>query len=383
MGLKGAEIMDLKEMFPMKLGFGGLRLPTNGKKEDINYKLLCEMVDEYVSNGGRYFDTSFIYHKGNSENAMAACIVDRLKRDSFCLADKMPLYPVGGKTDLEGVFKLQLEKCHVDYFDFYLLHNMNRNCFEFVEKSGAFEFQQQLKKDGRIRYAGFSYHDTPENLDKLLTEHEGIDFVQLQINYYDWLSNYVQAKKCYQVAAEHNVPVVVMETVRGGGLCNLPLAAQELFTMTNPGESAASLAVRFAASLDNVFMVLSGMSDLEQVKDNCSYMRSDKFKKLSDSEYETIDHIRQIIKMNLQVQCSECGQCNEVCPENIDISKMIAIYNDGQHFGGFNFPDMHYSIHNREHRAATCIKCGACQNVCPNQVNIIDTLAEISKVFDK
>lgn len=186
--------MDLKEMFPMKLGFGGLRLPTNGSKDDVNYIRMCEMVDEYVANGGNYFDTSFIYHKGKSENAMAACVVDRLKRDSFCLADKLPLWTVGGKTDLEGVFETQLNKCHVDYFDFYILHNMNRNSYDFTEQSDAFEFQQKLKKDGKIRYAGMSFHDTPQMLDKLLTEHKDLDFVQLQINYYDWLSEYVQAK---------------------------------------------------------------------------------------------------------------------------------------------------------------------------------------------
>ena len=160
--------MDLKEMFPVKLGFGGLRLPTNGKKDEINYDEMCKMVDEYVLAGGKYFDTSFIYHKGTSENAMAACVVDRLERDSFCLADKMPLWAVGGKIDLEGVFETQLEKCHVDYFDFYLLHNMSGKAIEFVEKSGAFEFQQRLKREGKIRYAGISYHDTPQRLDKIL-----------------------------------------------------------------------------------------------------------------------------------------------------------------------------------------------------------------------
>lgn len=375
--------MDLKEMFPMKLGFGGLRLPTNGSKDDVNYIRMCEMVDEYVANGGNYFDTSFIYHKGKSENAMAACVVDRLKRDSFCLADKLPLWTVGGKTDLEGVFETQLKKCHVDYFDFYILHNMNRNSYDFTEQSDAFEFQQKLKKDGKIRYAGMSFHDTPQMLDKLLTEHKDLDFVQLQINYYDWLSEYVQAKKCYEVAVNHNMPVVVMETVRGGGLCNLPPLANELLKAAYSYGSAASLAIRFAASLDNVFMVLSGMSDLEQVKDNCSYMKPDCFKKLSDEEYEMIDNIVAAMKIDMKVKCSHCGKCNDVCPQKIDISKMISIYNDGEMFGDLNFPEMHYNIHNRANNASSCIRCGSCQMVCPENVEIIDLLREIAGKFDR
>jgi len=374
--------MDLKEMFPMKLGFGGLRLPINGQKDNINYKVMCEMVDEYISNGGKYFDTSFIYHKGTSENAMGACVVDRYDRDSFCLADKLPMWAVGGKTDLQGTFDLQLEKCHVSYFDFYLLHNVNRNAFEFMRNANVFEFQQKLKKEGKIRYAGLSYHDTPESLDAILTEHDYLDFVQLQINYFDWMSNYIQSKKCYEVAVKHNKPVVVMETVRGGALANLPEDAKTLLDNVMPNMSQASLAVRFAASLDNVFMVLSGMTTPEQVKDNCSYMRTDKFRKLSDVEYETIEHIRHMLKMRMPVQCSSCGKCNEVCPAQIDILKAISIYNDGKIFGEFNFPDMHYNIHVREHAAKNCMKCGSCQTVCPASVPIIDVLQDISKIYD-
>lgn len=374
--------MNLKKMFPMKLGFGGLRLPINGEKDNINYKLMCEMVDEYVANGGKYFDTSFIYHKGTSENAMGACVVDRLPRDSFCLADKLPLWTVGGKMDIEGVFNTQLDKCHTNYFDFYLLHNVSRNSLKFMKEADVFEFLKKKKAEGKIRNAGMSFHDSPEILDMLLTKHPELDFVQLQINYYDWLSNYVQSKKCYEVAAAHNKPVVVMETVRGGGLANLPQDAKILFENVVPGMSHASLAVRFAASLDNVFMVLSGMTNLEQVKDNCSYMREDTFTKLSDAEYELIEQIRTVIKLQRKISCTECGKCNEVCPAGIDISKAISIYNDGKMFGELNFPDMHYNIHIREHAAKKCMKCGSCQTVCPASVPVIDVLGEISAIYD-
>lgn len=375
--------MDLREMFPMKLGFGGLRLPTNGEKDHIEYDKMCEMVDEYMSAGGKYFDTSFIYHRGKSEEAMAACVVDRFGRDSFCLSDKLPLWAVDGKIDLQSVFDVQLKKCHVDFFDFYLLHNVNRNDTDFIEKSDAFEFQQRLKREGKIRFAGFSFHDTPEMLDKILTEHSGLDFVQLQINYYDWLSNYVQSKKCYEVAVSHNMPVVVMETVRGGGLSSLPSAADELLRNVQPQSSASSLAIRFAASLDNVFMVLSGMSNIDHVKDNCSYMRADKFKKLSDAEYETIQQITKIIKMNKKINCIECGSCSEVCPENIEIDKILSIYNDSQLFGNYNFPEMHFNIHVRGNSAKKCIKCGACQTVCPKGIQIVDNISAICKIYDK
>lgn len=374
--------MDFNKMFPMKLGFGGLRLPTNGEKDDINYKKMCEMVDEYVSNGGKYFDTSFIYHKGASENAMGACVVDRLPRESFCLADKMPLWAVGGKTDLAGVFNTQLNKCHTDYFDFYLLHNVNRNAIKFMYDANVFEFQQKIKSEGKIRFAGMSFHDKPELLDELLTKHEYFDFVQLQINYYDWLSNYVQAKKCYEVATAHNKPVVVMETVRGGALANLPDEAGVLMKEVLPDMSEVSLAVRFAASLDNVFMVLSGMTTLEQVKDNCSYMRAESFRKLSDAEYELTEQIRNIIRGQRKYACSECGACNDVCHAGIDICKAISIYNDGEMFGGLNFPDMHYNIHIKEHATKKCMKCGSCQTVCPNSLPVIDILQNISAAYD-
>lgn len=375
--------MDLRTMFSCKLGFGGLRLPILDSKENIDYKTLCEMVDCYVENGGQYFDTSYIYHRGQSENAFGKCIVDRLPRDSFCLADKMPAYPVGGKDDFEGVFHEQLSKCHVDYFDFYLIHNVNSNSLPYIEGKDIFSFQRKLKERGDIRYAGFSFHDTPQTLDRLLTEHSDIDFVQLQLNYYDWLSNYVQAKQCYEVAVQHDVPVVVMETVRGGGLVNLPNEAKELLNMVNPGASPASFAIRFAAGLSNVMMTLSGMSTLEQVKDNCSYMNPNSFKKLSDAEEEAIQYVRQMIKRAMPVPCTECEECVSACPKNIPISKLISIYNDGQYFGEFNFPGMHYNVHVKHAgKAGDCISCGACENVCGQNIPIISLMEIISDKFD-
>lgn len=367
--------MDLREMFPNKLGFGGLRLPIlNGEKDQVDYKETCRMVDEYVAHGGTYFDTSYIYHKGRSEDAFAACVVDRLNRNSFCLADKLPLWKVGGDLTCEQVFESQLKRCHVDYFDFYLLHNMNRNAIDFANNEDVFEFQKKLKREGKIRYAGMSFHDTPEMLEQLIKKHDYLDFVQLQINYYDWLSGYVEAKKCYQVAADAGLPVAVVETIRGGGLIQLPAAAKALMAQVDPKLTPAALALRFVASLDNTYIVLSGMSNLGQVQENCSVMGADVFERLTDDEYELIDQIRRLIRASWPIDCIQCGACASVCPEGLPVDKMMAIYADGQTFGDLNFPTMHYAIHCREKKADQCIRCGACQQVCPRNVEIIDVL---------
>lgn len=375
--------MEWRGLFDVKLGFGGLRLPVRGDKAEVDHKKMCEMVDTYVSNGGKYFDTSYIYHKGMSEPAMAACVVERLPRDSFYLADKLPSWNTPGKTQ-ENVFFDQLKKCHVDYFDFYLLHNLNARSLPYVEEHDSFSFLMERKERGDIRYAGFSFHDTPEVLDQLLTEHKNVDFVQLQINYYDWMSNYVNAKKCYEVAVKHNKPVTVMETVRGGGLALLPAEAEELLKAVNPGMSLSSFAIRFAASLDQVMMVLSGMTTLEQVEDNCSYMRADAFQRLSDVEYEAIDQVRRLLKGRAPISCTECHRCEEVCPKNIPIDKIFSIYNDGVIFGDMNFPSMHYEIHT-EHtdKAEACDRCGKCAGLCPNGVDVAQMLGKVSEVFDK
>lgn len=375
--------MEWRNLIDMKLGFGGLRLPIKGEKEDVDHKKMCEMVDEYVANGGKYFDTSYIYHRGMSEPAMAACVVERLPRDSFYLADKLPSWGSRGKGSLEEVFQDQLRKCHVDYFDFYLLHNISCRSLPYVEEHDSFSFLMKLKERGDIRYAGFSFHDTPQMLDKLLTEHKDVDFVQLQLNYYDWLSDYVNAKKCYEVAVRHNKPVTVMETVRGGGLASLPEEAVAILEAVAPGMSPASLAIRFAASLDHVMMVLSGMTTLEQVQDNCSYMRADAFRKLSDAEYEAVDQIRNIIRAQSPIACAGCGKCEEACPKDIPIAKAFSIYNDGKVFGEMNFPIMHYEIHMENHdKAGACNKCGACLGACPNGVDIPAMLGQVAQAYD-
>lgn len=375
--------MEWRELFEMKLGFGGLRLPVKGAKEEVDYKIMCEMVDTYVANGGRYFDTSYIYHRGMSEPAMAACVTDRLPRDSFCLADKLPSWNSYGMDTPEDVFHEQLRKCHTDYFDFYLLHNLNARTIGYVEKQGTFELLQKLKQRGDIRYGGFSFHDTPQMLDQLLTEHDEVDFVQLQINYYDWFSNYVNAGKCYEVALKHDKPVIVMETVRGGGLAKLPPEAEQLLAAVAPGMSPASFAIRYAAGLDQVMMVLSGMSTPGQVRDNCSYMNAEAFRRLSDAEYEALLQVCRMLKRQEEIPCRDCHMCEKSCPKDIPTARLFSIYNDAKIFGEYNFPDMHYAIHTQNHgRAGACDACGACSGVCPENIDIVKELHKLSEIYD-
>lgn len=374
--------MEWRNMFDMKLGFGGLRLPVTGAGDEVDYKKMCEMVDVYVANGGKYFDTSYIYHGGKSENAMAACVVDRLPRDGYCLADKLPLWRSKGMGTQEDVFQHQLEKCHTDYFDFYLLHNLNSRNIDYVEKEESFDFLRKLKERGEIRFGGFSFHDSPEMLDRLLTEHDEVDFVQLQINYYDWFSNYVNAAKCYEVAQKHDKPVVVMETVRGGGLAALPPEETQLLGMVSPTMSPASFAVRYAAGLDQVMMVLSGMSTLQQVEDNCSCMRADVFTKLSDAEYEALRQVCKMMENRREIPCTDCHACEEICPKDIPVSKIFSIYNDAKIFGQHNFPDMHYAIHTQNHgNASACDGCGKCLERCPAGIDIVKKLAALSRIY--
>lgn len=374
--------MEWRNMFDMKLGFGGLRLPVRSGKE-VDYKKMCEMVDIYVANGGKYFDTSYIYHEGMSEPAMAACVVDRLPRDSYCLADKLPSWVSSKMKTPEDVFHDQLRKCHTDYFDFYLLHNLNTRTLGYVEREGTFDYLRKLKERGDIRFGGFSFHDSPQMLDRLLTEHDEVDFVQLQINYYDWFSNYVNAAKCYEVAVKHDKPVIVMETVRGGGLAALPAEEKQLLDIVAPGMSPASFAVRFAAGLDQVMMVLSGMTTPQQVEDNCSYMNAEAFTKLSDAEYEALHQVCNMLKNRREIPCADCHVCEDACPKDIPIAKLFSIYNDARIFGEYNFPDMHYAIHTQNHdKASACDNCGKCTGTCPAEIDLAQKLTMISEIYD-
>lgn len=374
-------MFDFKDLVQTKLGFGCMRLPQL-KNGDVDKEQMKQMVDYYLEQGGKYFDTAYPYHNGKSEEVLGVCLADRHPRESFYLADKMPMWMIQKKEQMEDIFREQCHRCHVDYFDFYLLHNLNTTCIDNVENIGAFEYLKQLKKEGRVKYIGFSFHDTAPLLEEILMKHPEVDFVQLQINYFDWDSATIQSGACYEVAKRYQVPVIVMETVHGGGLANLPEKAAAVLNKLDPKASAASYAVRFAASLDQVAITLSGMSSYEQMMDNCSYMTGGKFQPLKMEEKQAIDKVVEILKDVHTIPCTGCRYCVDGCPKKILIPDIFSIYNDMQMFGDVNFPDMHYAVHTEgKGKASDCIKCGKCEAHCPQHLSIREHLAQVSEVF--
>jgi len=288
-----------------KLGFGLMRLPTTGEATAIDLKQVEAMVDHYMDSGMNYFDTAYFYHDGKSEGAFKEAVVKRYARDLFTVADKMPIWLVEKPADVERIFNEQLERCGVDYFDFYLLHALNGANNTKCEEMGAYEFALKMKKAGKIKSLGFSFHGTTEDLEHILATHPELEFVQLQINYYDWE---FEALTHYEIARKYHKPIVIMEPVRGGFLAKMPREIEAIFKDVQPKMSIASWAIRFASSLDGVMTVLSGMSNIEQLTDNVAYMKE--FKPLSKAEATAV---KQAVKALLEaptVPCTNCKYCS-------------------------------------------------------------------------
>lgn len=372
---------DLKTLMPKKLGFGCMRLPIlGGKTEEIDDAAFCGMIDVYMEQGFVYFDTAYPYHNQKSEEAVRRCLVERYDRDKFFLADKMPVWLVQENSDYQKLFDTQLARCGVDYFDFYLLHAMNRERVLETEKKGGFAFVQRMKAEGKIRHIGFSFHDSANVLEEILKNHPEMEFVQLQINYYDWESENVQSRKCYEVAEKYGVPVIVMEPVKGGTLANMVGEPARLFGALNPEASFASYAVRYAASLDNVMLVLSGMSEERQLLDNTSYMRE--FVPLTDREKETIGKVVEELSKMPTIACTKCRYCVEGCPKKILIPELFEDYNMTVQFGISDISRNSYGRHTAENgRAEDCIRCGKCEGQCPQHLEIRKLLEKVKSVF--
>ncbi|MBQ7264503.1 MAG: aldo/keto reductase [Firmicutes bacterium] len=371
----------------IKFGFGTMRLPRLDPEDpqSIDIEQYKKMADVFMDRGFCYFDTAYPYHGERSEEALKEAVVRRFPREKLVIADKMPILRVKATEDYQKYFDTQLKRCGVDYFDIYLLHNLGRDRYINTQKYGGFEFISRLKEKGLVKNIGFSFHDDADTLEYILSEHPEVDVVQLQINYLDWEGAVAQSKRCYNVAMSHGKSVIVMEPVKGGTLAELPPKAMEIFKeyYKDKGQSIpspASLAVRYAASLEGVQTVLSGMSSLAQLEDNTSYMVD--FKPLTEGEKILTDRITEILKSTIKVPCTGCRYCLEVCPKNINIPDYFGLLN--LHAVTGKKSNMYYERFSMAHgKAKECIGCGACEYNCPQHIEIREFLEDFAKLYEE
>lgn len=362
-----------------KLGFGLMRLPK--KEGEIDYEQCCEMVDSFIKAGFTYFDTARGYLGERSEGAFRECVAKRYPRESYTITDKLTDNYFNSEDDIRRCFEQQLKECGVEYFDYYLMHAQGKINYDKYKKYRAYEIAQELKAEGKIKHVGFSFHDNAEFLDTMLSEHPEVELVQIQLNYVDYDDPGVQGRECLEVCRKYNKPVVVMEPVKGGNLVNLPESADKVLRELSGG-SNASYAIRYAASFDNVFMVLSGMSNIDQMNDNLSFMKE--FVPLSDNEYKAIDEVCRIFKAQNLIPCTACRYCIAGCPKNISIPDLFSDLNNKMHYHDWN-ADYYYSdVHTHGMgKASDCIECGSCESVCPQHLQIRDLLKKVAEEFEK
>ncbi len=369
-----------------KLGFGLMRLPLLDANDDgsVDLETLKQMVDCFLDRGFTYFDTAWMYCGGKSEEAAREALVKRHPRDSFTLTTKLPAYMLRTEADREWLFQEQLRRTGAGYFDYYWLHDVNSHTIRSFDRLKCWDFVREKKEQGLVRHIGFSFHDGPELLDMVLTEHPEFEYVQLQLNYLDWDSLGVQSRACYEVAAKHGKPVIVMEPVKGGTLAKVPERLEALFREREPEMSAASWAIRFAASQENVMMVLSGMSNMEQLLDNTGYMKD--FRPMNADELALMKQAAAILNESIAIPCTGCSYCTVNCPRRIAIPKYFSLYNaDMQEIEekGWTPQGSYYqNLTLRFGKASSCIKCGRCEAMCPQHLPIRRYLQDVAKHFE-
>ena len=371
--------IDLSKM--PKLGFGLMRLPE--KDGVIDLEQVCRMADAYLDAGLNYFDTAYVYHGGNSEKIVREALAKRHPRERYTVATKLPAWCMKQEGDRDRIFNEQLERCGLDFFDFYLLHSVEEgNNGQTYDRLNCFQWAMEKKAQGKIRHFGFSCHGSPEYLEQLLDAHPEVEFVQIQLNYADWENPVVQSGRLYEILHRRGVPIIVMEPVKGGTLAKLTPELEAKFRAIRPDASIASWALRFVASLPGVMTVLSGMSSPEQVADNLRTFT--RFEPLTDAEKATVEEVRRVIMSAEQIGCTACRYCTDGCPMNIAIPDVFRAVNTMKLYHEEFRPKAFYRglVSQGHGRAADCVACGQCEGVCPQHLPIIELLKDASARLD-
>lgn len=371
--------LDMTKM--PKLGFGLMRLPE--KDGVIDLEQVCQMVDTYLESGFNYFDTAYVYHGGNSEKVVKEALVKRHPRESFTVATKLPAWEMKTLEDRDRIFEEQMERAGVDFFDYYLLHSLEDGAnYDVYEKLDCFNWGMQKKAEGKIKHFGFSFHGTPELLEKVLDKHPEMEFVQIQLNYADWENKVVNSGRLYDILLERKLPMIIMEPVKGGTLANMAPELEEMFKEARPEKSVASWAMRFVGSLPGIATILSGMSNPEQMADNLDTFKN--FEPLSDEEKEVIEKVVcKMLDIKL-IPCTGCRYCVDGCPSKILIPDIFNIVNTKRKFPRDGRPHFFYgSITGFSGKASSCIGCGKCEKVCPQHMPIRELMKEASELLDK